>query len=58
MKNNFRDWFQEKPDSFGKNIPAMPAALKKPVPVEAITPLDFFKLFVTDKFVEKIRPTG
>ena len=54
MKNSSRTWLAKKPNNFGKKIPAVSNITKKSVPEEYITPLDFFKIFVTDEFIDKI----
>ena len=54
MKNSSRTWVAKTPNNFGKNIPAVSNITKKSVPEEYITPLDFFKIFVTDEFIDKI----
>ena len=55
IKNADRQWYQEKTDEYGHNIPAFettPARVQ--VPPECHLPYDFLRLFLTDEYVDNI----
>ena len=54
IHNKDRKWSKKMPGSFGASIPSFQQQPLKPLPHDCKTPLDFFRLFVDDKFVEDI----
>jgi len=57
-KNKDRRWRSTKPNIFGMNVPEFEKPALKTVPDSCVVPYDFFKLFVDDKFVDKIVTTS
>jgi hypothetical protein len=52
--NKNRPWSKRIPANFGGHLPAFQLQPSPNIPPDCQTPLDYFKLFVDDKFVENI----
>ena len=53
-KNADRRWKTTLPNIYGMSVPEFQPPPLKPVPADSETPYDFFCLFVSDEFVDKI----
>jgi hypothetical protein len=54
VHNRKRNWATRMPANFGGQVPEFQPQPSPAIPAECTTPLDYFKLFVDDKFVENV----